>query len=100
MEATMPDPLADARATLLDPARVDCHPLMIYAAWARLKAARGQPVARPDLLIPRHVIVPAAQAQTLVTTLGQHCESAKAMVRRMVAEGRVTPTRPFGGDAA
>lgn len=100
----MPDPLAEARATLLDPAGANCHPLVLYAAWARLKAARGQPVARPDLLIPRHVIIPATAAPAapvkLSTTLGQHCESAKAMVRRMIAEGRATPTRPFGGDAA
>lgn len=97
----MPDPLDDARATVLDPARVQMMPSLMQDAWAQLKAARGQPVARPHLLEARHVIVPVAQPGNLVSFLGQRCEATRTMVRRMVVEGRATPTRPLpGGDAA
>ena len=51
-----PDPLAVARATVLDPESVNLHPGLIYDAWARLKEARGDGIARPELLLPMHQV--------------------------------------------
>jgi len=50
-----PDALAKARAVLLDPGSVACHPAVIAAAWDMLKAARGQSVDY-SLLTPAHLV--------------------------------------------
>lgn len=58
-----PEALANARAVVLDPASVRCHPAVIGGAWATLKAARGQTVDQ-SRLTPAYLIEPAAQPPT------------------------------------
>lgn len=87
---------ADALATVLDPSSVDCHPALMHDAWARLKEARGEPVARPHLMQARHLIgpahVPAPPRGPVALLCEAHGQRAIATVRRLIAEGRVTPT--------
>lgn len=46
----------DALAVVTDPHSVGLHPALMTDAWARLKEARGQPLRRPHLLQPAHLI--------------------------------------------
>lgn len=61
-----PDQLADARSIVLSPEIAALVPSATYDAWARLKAARGQPIARPEILARQHLITaPAGPCGTL-----------------------------------
>lgn len=99
MEATLPrstftpDPLAEALATVLDPARVHLQPALMLDAWARLKEARGQAIARPHLLSPAHVIRTANEVGT-VASIDAVRGRVSERIRRML--GQPAP----GGDAA
>ena len=99
MEATLPrptytpDPLAEALATVLDPARVHLRPDLMLDAWARLKEARGQAIARPHLLSPAHVIRKPGQIGT-VAAIDLARGRASEKIRRMLK----LPAP--GGDAA
>ncbi len=88
-----PDPLSEARATVLDPARVHLHPALMMDAWARLKEARGQRIARPHLLAPAHVIRTPGQVGT-VAALDAARARVSERVRRLLGSG------PHDGDAA
>lgn len=88
-----PDPLAVARATVLDPESVGLHPAMIYDAWARLKEARGDGIARPELLAPAHLVRRPAALGTV--------EVIDAARGRVSARIRNMWSRPvLGGGAA
>ena len=77
------DPLSDARATVLDPHRVNLHPALMADAWAMLKEARGQPIQRPELLLPAHVISswPDSTFETIVAA----CQRVSIQVRDIIA---------------
>lgn len=50
-----PEVLARARAVVLDPGSVDCHPAMLASAWDILKTARGQ-IVDHSVLTPAHLV--------------------------------------------
>lgn len=77
------DPLSEARATVLDPQRVNLHPALMANAWATLKSARGQPIQRPELLLPAHVIT--THPGSTFEDIGQACQRVAIKVRGMVA---------------
>lgn len=96
--APFPDPLAEARATVLDPASVNLQPALMADAWARLKEARGQPLARPHLLAPAHVI--RATSQTGMPRIGTVAaiDAARGRVSERIRSMFAAPAP--GGDAA
>lgn len=84
----MPIPIPEALAIALDPHRVNLHPALIHDAWATLKAARGQALARPELLRPAHLVhrvedgaVPVCTAAELDAAVAR----ATPKIRRQVA---------------
>ena len=85
------DPLSEARATVLDPQRVNLHPALMANAWALLKSARGQPIRRPELLHPAHVI--ATRPSTTFETINEACQRVATKVRNL------TSARTEGGAA-
>lgn len=52
--------LAEARATLTDPAAHNAHPAVIQAAWAQLVAARGGTFHPDRLARAHHLVAPAS----------------------------------------
>lgn len=87
------DPLAVARATVLDPESAVAQPAVIYDAWARLKEARGDAIARPELLEPAHLV----RRPTVMGTV----EAIDAARARAAARIRSMLSRPvLSGGAA
>lgn len=85
------DSLAEARATVLDPSRVNLHPALMADAWARLKLARGVEV-RLHLLEPAHII----RDEGIVSMIDACRARVSDHIRRMFTP----PDTSHGGDAA
>lgn len=86
-----PDALAEARATVLDPSRVNLHPALMAEAWSRLKQARGVNV-RLHLLEPAHIIREEGTVALIDACRGR----VSAHIRKMFGP----PDTNHGGDAA
>lgn len=73
------DRLARALAIVTDPGSVDAHPGLLAAAWADLKAARGQTVAL-DRLHPAYLrdapapadLLPPARVAAIAAAVERH----------------------------
>ena len=90
------DPLSVARATVLNPQSVDLQPARIYDAWARLKEARGDGIARPALLAPAHLVRHHDTGQVVTENAAGRSDRA----RFAFAHFRSIMSRPIPGGGA
>lgn len=88
----------DALSCVVVPASGIMPLAAMQSAWHRLKEARGEPIARPHLLAPAHLIATAAPPSP-ADAIARHQRGALATVRQGIAAGAIPVTRQPGGAA-
>lgn len=103
MEANLPNHRypPDALSSVVAPVSGALPLAAMQSAWERLKAARGEPITRPHLLAPAHLIAPAAPTPSalmpVAAAIARHQGGVVAYVRQGIADGTIPVTRRPGG---